>query len=241
MPVDVSLQALLSAAVLAALLHTLIPDHWLPFVLIGRARQWSGTTTAMVSGLSALIHALVSVLLGLGALALGLAAAEAIGEKLERASGVLLILFGLGYAIWSWRKGGHFHPGGASVHTEEADSGCAGDEGDSNPEHLHYHADQNLILGKTRSSAWWLALIIGANPCVPLLPLMFSTAQKGPAAVGLMALAYSIPTVVIMVGLSVVGVVGTRSFRVPGIARHMEAASGIVIALLGVLFLLYHH
>ncbi len=241
MPGDLSLYALLSTAVIAALLHTLIPDHWLPFVLIGRAREWSGGTTALVSGLSALIHALVSVLLGLGALALGVTAAEAIGETLESASGILLIVFGLGYAIWSWRKGGHFHPGGASVHTGESDAGCAGEEGDSNPEHLHYHADQNLILGRTQSSAWWLALIIGANPCIPLLPLMFSTAQKGPAAVGLMALAYSIPTVVIMVGLSVAGVVATRRFRVPGIARHMEAASGVVIALLGVLFLFSHH
>ena len=29
---------LVSTAALTALLHTLIPDHWLPFLLIGRAR-----------------------------------------------------------------------------------------------------------------------------------------------------------------------------------------------------------
>ena len=101
---------LLTAATTAAI-HTLIPDHWLPFVLVGRARGWSAQTTAMVSGFSAVVHTLLSIGLGLCALRLGVTAASVLGERLERGSGLLLIAFGAVYALWAWRKRGHFHPG----------------------------------------------------------------------------------------------------------------------------------
>ena len=46
---------LVGTAISTAVLHTLIPDHWLPFVLIGRARNWSLRHTAILSSLSTLI------------------------------------------------------------------------------------------------------------------------------------------------------------------------------------------
>src|SRR6185436_1051693 len=126
---DATLSLMLATAVSTALFHTLIPDHWLPFVLIGRARGWSLGTTAMVSGFSALLHAGLSILLALVTLVIGLETAHARGIVLERASGVLLLVFGLAYALWAWRKGGHFHPGGSLLH-RHAHADCDGREGD---------------------------------------------------------------------------------------------------------------
>lgn len=227
---------LLSTAAGTALLHTLIPDHWLPFVLIGRARKWSAGATALVSGVSALIHAALSIALGLVALGIGLTAGEIIGETLERAGAVLLVLFGLAYAAWAWRKGGHFHPGGGLLHSHEASAACAGGEGHAHPEHLHYHADDDLIRGKPGWSAMGLALIVGLNPCVLVLPIMLASANKGAMVLWLVVAAYIVPTVLLMVGLSVLGVAGGRRIPVPGAARYMEAASGLLIAVLGVAF-----
>lgn len=231
---------LLSTAGATALFHTLIPDHWLPFVLVGRARRWSVRTTAMVAGLSALIHVALSIALGLITLAIGLAAAEVIGETLEKAGGVLLVVFGLVYAAWSWRKGGHFHPGGKLFHSHEHDAACAGEEGDRNPEHLHYHADEGLIRGQVGWSALGLAFIVGVNPCVLVLPIMLASASKGATAFWLVVVAYVVPTVILMVGLSAIGVAGGRRLPVPGAARYMELASGLLIAALGAAFLVLH-
>jgi nickel/cobalt exporter len=232
--------ALLTTAVAVALLHTLIPDHWLPFVLIGRARDWSVIYTAKISIFSSLIHVVFSVAIGLLTLVISRTAAIVIGESLELASASLLVLFGIVYAVWAWRKGGHFHPGGCKVHLSDEQEGCAGDEGDAHPEHLHYHADDGLISGGSRRGAYWLAFIIGANPCILLLPILASAAPEGVRMLGLVILAYSVPMVVMMVGLSVLGVVATRRFRLPLAARHMEAASGVLIALLGILFVSLH-
>jgi hypothetical protein len=238
---DATGYALLSVALATSLFHTLIPDHWLPFVLVGRARGWSVAHTVAVAGSSALIHAALSVLLGLLALAVGMTAAQAIGETLETAGPVLLIVFGVVYAGWAWRKGGHFHPGGERLHAAVGGVVCDGHEGDGNPEHLHYHADDALIREPSGVSAWWLALIVGVNPCVLVLPIIFTAAGRGPTWVALVCAAYSVPTILLMVGVSALGVGGSRRLRLPVAARYMEMASGLLIALLGAAVLLLPH
>jgi ABC-type nickel/cobalt efflux system permease component RcnA len=229
---------LLATAAATAAFHTLIPDHWLPFVLVGRARGWSARTTAAVSGFSAFVHTLLSIALGLLALGLGQTAARAIGERLERGSGLLLVVFGVAYALWAWRKGGHFHPGGALLHARNERDRCDGHEGFVESEHLHYHADDAWIRTEAAKGAIPLAMIVGLNPCILLLPIMVATAEEGAGAIALVTVAYSVTTIALMVGLSVAGVAGTRRLHVPAVARHMETASGILIALCGAVFLL---
>jgi len=96
---------LLLAAVSTAAFHSLFPDHWLPFVLVARARRWSLKRTLWVTGLSNLLHIALTVTLGMVALVVGLEFSQAVGEAMERATGILLIVFGSGYAFWSWRRG----------------------------------------------------------------------------------------------------------------------------------------
>ncbi len=67
---------------------------------------------------------------------------------------------------------------------------------------------------------------------------MVATAETGASAVALVTLAYSVTTIALMVGLSVAGVAGARRLPFPAAARHMETASGVLIALCGVVFLL---
>jgi ABC-type nickel/cobalt efflux system permease component RcnA len=228
---------LIATAAATAAFHTLIPDHWLPFVLVGRARGWTARTTAAVSGLSAVIHTLLSIALGIAALGLGEAAAAAAGSRLERGSGLLLVLFGGGYALWAWRKGGHFHPGGALLHGAGERGGCDGREGFEGT-HLHYHADEAWLRKDVGKGGLALALIVGLNPCVLVLPIMVATARRGAGAIAMVTAAYAATTIALMVGLSVAGVVGARRLPIPPAARHMETASGVLIALCGAVFLL---
>ncbi|MCP3981981.1 MAG: hypothetical protein GY716_21975 [bacterium] len=236
---DFSLEVMMGLAAGTAVFHTLIPDHWLPFVLIGRARGWSIATTAAISGLSALVHVVFSAGLGFVTVWIGLQTAEAVGETLEHLAGVLLIVFGLGYALWAYRKGGHFHPGAGLLHAG-AGHACAGAEGDENPEHLHYHADAELISGGRGVAPIGLALIIGLNPCVLLLPWMLRAAEFGGGAMAMVVVAYSIPTALLMIGLSSLGVAGVRNISLPGVARHMEWVSGLLVAVVGTVLLFTH-
>ena len=46
----------LTAASATAGLHALIPDHWLPFVLMGRSRHWSVAKTLALASASGALH-----------------------------------------------------------------------------------------------------------------------------------------------------------------------------------------
>ena len=55
------------------LLHTLVgPDHYLPFIVMGRARKWSLGRTAWITTLCGIGHVGSSVLLGMIGIAAGI-------------------------------------------------------------------------------------------------------------------------------------------------------------------------
>ncbi len=242
MTADPTTMAVVGAAAMTGIVHALIPDHWLPFVLIGRARNWSLRSVALVAGFSGMIHAAISVGLALIALAIGIGAARAmaLGENLEHAGAWALVALGLAYAIWAWRKGGHFHPGGARLHAEPEGDACSGGEGPAHPDHLHYHADDAWISG-SRWSLAGLALLVGINPCVLITPIVLAGVAIDRMTALTAAAAYSVTAVTTTVVLSMIGVGATRRLWVPGAARYMEAASGLLIAALGAGMLLFGH
>jgi hypothetical protein len=110
---------------------------------------------------------------------------------------------------------------------------CAGGEG-AHERHLHYHADRGWIEGgRPGLGAVGLAVIVGVNPCVLILPLLLAAIGRGPLMLALVTLAYAVPTVVLMVGLSVLGVRTRRRVPLAGAVRYVEPASGLLVALVG--------
>ncbi len=105
-----SLLVLASATV--AVVHSFSPDHYMPFVAIGRFRKWSVGRTLLFSTLAGVVHVSSSILLGL-LLMLGI---DMLGyaRALERLSPLMLVLVGLGYALLSL-VGGHSHARASST------------------------------------------------------------------------------------------------------------------------------
>ncbi len=68
------LSILLTAAASIGFIHTVLgPDHYVPFIMIARARKWSLVKTGWVTFLCGLGHIGSSVLLGLIGIAFGVA------------------------------------------------------------------------------------------------------------------------------------------------------------------------
>ena len=96
---QMSFGALAATAATVGSLHSIAPDHWVPFAAVARARGWSTARTARVTLLCGFGHVTVSVILGLLALGLGLEVLHVIGARLESLAGLLLIGFGLLYGL----------------------------------------------------------------------------------------------------------------------------------------------
>lgn len=101
--------ALPLAAATVGALHTLAPDHWMPFAALARARGWTPRRALRTTVLCGLGHVTVSAILGIAALSLGLGLAEVIGGKLASLAPALLVLFGTVYMLWGLRPHRHRH------------------------------------------------------------------------------------------------------------------------------------
>jgi len=110
---------LIITAALIGSIHTLAPDHWVPFAALGRARGWSAWRTARTTFFCGFGHVTVSAALGIAALVAGLKAVHAMGSRLESYATVLLIGFGVAYMLWGfWRSSIHAHGHGGKNMTE---------------------------------------------------------------------------------------------------------------------------
>jgi hypothetical protein len=98
-------ELLLVASVAAVgVLHTIVPDHWVPITLIARQRGWSKSETARASLQAGIGHALSTLVIALVIWLAGVAFAERFGHYVDTVASVALIAFGGWVAVSAWRE-----------------------------------------------------------------------------------------------------------------------------------------
>ena len=132
------LTILLVTAASIGFFHTLFgPDHYLPFIVMAKARGWSLLKTIGITVASGVGHVLSSIVLGFVGIAFGIAV-----FKLEFIEGIrgsvaawLLIGFGFIYTVWGIRN---VIKGKKHTHCHVHKDGTAHDhEHDHNGDHSH--------------------------------------------------------------------------------------------------------
>jgi hypothetical protein len=110
---------LLVAAVIAVgVLHTLVPDHWVPITVIARQRGWTRMQTARAAFGAGLGHTLSTLAIGIVVWIAGAVAARHFATIVSLLSSLALIAFGGWIAIASsreLREAEHKHEAGALV------------------------------------------------------------------------------------------------------------------------------
>jgi putative Mn2+ efflux pump MntP len=103
--------AVLVATVAAVgVLHTIVPDHWGPIVVVARARGWTLAQTARAAALAGLGHVTSTLVLGAVIWLAGAALATRYAHVVSIVSALALIGFGLWIAYGGWQEArGHGH------------------------------------------------------------------------------------------------------------------------------------
>jgi hypothetical protein len=219
--------SLVLATVGVAGIHTLLgPDHYLPFIMLARARGWSMFRTLGVTAVCGLGHVASSVLLGGIGIALGLAVSNI--EGLEGIRGNLaawaLVGFGTAYAAWGIRRAirnarglePHDHHGHVHLHSHGGDP------------HSHESAT-----GKA-TTFWALFVIFVLGPCEPLIPLFVLPAAQGSWGLALLTAAvFAAVTIGTMVLVTAAMLAGARLLPLGRLERWSHAMAGGVIAASG--------
>jgi hypothetical protein len=213
-----TLFALMLAAAAVGSLHTVAPDHWVPFAALARARNWSSARTARVTLFCGFGHVTVSALLGIVALFIGLKAVHAFGSSLEATASVLLIAFGLAYMLWAvWRLSRR-----EIMHHVDHVKGVPHDHG-----HGHHHRHKLAL------TEWSLLLLFSADPCVAVIPMIIAASAIGWSAVAAVIVIYEIATIATMIVLVQTAHAGARAIRMPWLDRYGDVAAGATIVALG--------
>ncbi len=221
--------SVLSAAAAVALVHTALgPDHFLPFIMLSRARHWSRKRTLVITALCGVGHVLSSLLLGLIGIALG--ASVGLIDRVESFRGNLagwaLIVFGTVYAAWGLRlalrqRAGvalHSHAGHVHVHTHADGS------------HAHGQNDPS----QKNATFWTLFIVFVLGPCEPLIPLFMIPASRGRWSLALWTgVVFAVVTIATMLAIVGVAYSGLARWRWSGLERWSHSLAGAVIATTG--------
>lgn len=92
-------------------LHTIVPDHWVPITLLARQRGWSKAETARTALQAGTGHVVTTLIIGLVVWGAGVAFATRFGHLVDTIASIALIAFGgwIGISAWRELRGGHGH------------------------------------------------------------------------------------------------------------------------------------
>ena len=222
---------LLMSAGTIGVIHTLLgPDHYLPFIVLSKARNWTRTRTLWITFISGVGHVTGSVILGMIGIAMGISLSkiEAIESSRGSLVGWMLIAFGLlytGYGIYKYfKKGSHMHLPAflrpKSIRHRDL--------------HLH-EEDLKEDDDAGRITPWILFLIFVFGPCEVLIPmLVYPAANHSGLGVFLVALVFGIATVGTMLLVVMLGYKGLSLVRFKGREHQLHLFAGLVILAAGV-------
>lgn len=226
-----SLAVLMGTAAWFGFFHTITgPDHYLPFIVIARARRWTLLRTAILTFICGIGHVLSSVVLGAIGIAIGIALNKLEAWESFRGdiAGWLFIVFGLVYAIWGlWRviknknhTHIHIHNGGI-LH---------------NHDHEHHHDHDHLHdkEEKANITPWILFLIFVFGPCEVLIPfIMYPAAQASSYGVVWVTAIFGITTIATMLTIVILSTYGLRLTRLGKLEKYTHLIAGLTICLSG--------
>ncbi len=212
-------------------IHTVLgPDHYLPFIVMSKARRWSGLKTGIITILCGLGHVGSSILVGtLGiAFVLGLSKVEGIENIRGDIAAWAFVVFGFLYMTWGLvrvirnkqHKHSHLHNSGVMHEHSHTHS----------EEHDHVHKGEKAV----SLTPWVLFVIFVLGPCEPLIPLlMYPAARHNVFGVITVSLIFAVTTLLTMLVIVLLLTYGLKALPFGKLEKYTHALAGATIFLSG--------
>jgi len=221
------LSILLVTAASIGFVHTVFgPDHYLPFVAMAKAGDWSRRKMFWVTVLCGLGHVASSVAIGL----LGVWLGWTVGgmESFESSRGNWaawgLIGFGLAYGLWGLNRAIRNRP---HRHVHAHADGTVHVHGHGHrSDHAHAHTESS----NKPLTPWVLFTIFVLGPCEPLIPiLMIPASQHSWWGLGTVTAVFGVVTITTMTALAFALLYGMRLVPLGRLERWSHALAGLTL------------
>lgn len=209
-----SVSAIWLTAFLTAVLHTIMgPDHYLPFVAIGKSRGYSLKKTLLWTFVCGIGHIASALLIALVFIYFShwLSAENFTWIEDNRGDIAAYSLIGLGaaYLLWALRH---------------------------RIRHKHNAAHHHLPSAGSREniSVWVLFIIFVLGPCEALLPILTASSVLGAYAVISCTVIFSAATIATMMLAVTLGILGINALRFKRLEAYAHEIAGTAIMFCGV-------
>lgn len=203
--------SLVAGTFILALIHALIPNHWLPLVAVARAENWKARDINTVTFISATAHVLGTVALGLVLGMIGKELAEEYGHTINVAASILLIIFGLIYYTVNLP---HHH------HSQQQDVA------------RYKRSKRKWIL--------IFVVMMFLSPCLEVESLFLSAGAYGMSTVFLLSVVYGIVSISGILLLVNLGNKGVNLLPANFVEHNEKRISGAVLIIVGIISFFLH-
>jgi cytochrome c biogenesis protein CcdA len=203
--------SIIAGTVLLAMVHALIPNHWLPLVAVAKAEGWKQKEVSSITFIAALAHVTGTVALGIVLGIIGKKLEENYGNIIYIVSSILLIVFGLIYFTVNLPH-----------------------------HHGNIQNDVAAIKRSRRNWVFIFVIMMFLSPCLEVESLFLSAGAYGMGLVILLAVIYAIVSISGILLLVNLGYRGVKLLSADFIEHNEKRISGIVLILVGIITFFLH-
>ncbi|MCX6269979.1 MAG: hypothetical protein NTU44_01965 [Bacteroidetes bacterium] len=195
-------------------IHALIPNHWLPLIVIGKTEKWTTKQTLSATVITGTAHTLSTIIIGIVVGLIGYRLAASYASISETIAPLILIFLGVIYLFLDFRH-----------------------------QHHHSHEMKDITTGIERKTSRWTAILTSLSiamfltPCVEIEVYYFQAGTIGWPGITVVSAVYLFITVVIMLLLVYWGMKGVKTLRFSFLEHHEKMITGMVLIGLGILAL----
>lgn len=194
-------------SLLLSIIHALIPNHWVPLVLISRAERWSNREVIAVSAITAFSHTISTIVLGIVIGLIGFRLSGSYETFASIVAPLVLIFMGL---IYFSVDAGHTH-------------------------HEHLPGKNRMAAKSKAAIVVTLSTAMFFSPCLEIETYYFTAGLLGWTGIFVVSAVYLVVTVFAIVLLVSLGCHGIERFKWHFLEHHEKKVTGTVLIVLGIL------
>ncbi len=211
---DYSILPILLTGLFISVLHSMLPTHWLPFVMASRSQKWTWSKTQSILLIAGFGHIIMTTILGSVIFVLGLGVYHNIQSYFIAIASSSIALFG-GYQIYQYKMG-HKH------------SHCDHD-------HAHHHSDEFQTKSKDGWAILSLLSLLTFSPCESFLPVYLSAVGYGWKGFVLLSLVLAVGTLTTMLSFTWISAKTINKYQMDWLEDHEKLIIGVGLILLAIM------
>jgi cytochrome c biogenesis protein CcdA len=203
--------SIIGGTIFLAIIHALIPNHWLPLVAVAKAEKWEKQDLLLVSSITASAHVLGTVILGVVLGLVGSKLAHQYDAYVHVIAPVVLIIFGLIYFTVNLPH--HHHAARKDV------------------EQYRKSKKKWVII---------FVIMMLFSPCLEVESLFLAAGAYGFDNITLLVLVYAIISITGIITLVMFAFRGVHLLKMQAIEHHEKRITGAVLIIVGIVTFFIH-